>query len=965
MKNPQTVLRDISACLQKSMHYITSVMLSLLLISSFSARAQDPPQYGTPFAGVPDTRDVNMYQAHIRPYSAAGNLAGVIARLDSIKSLGINVIYVMPIYPHGTDSRSSASPYCIKDFKSVATEYGTLTDMRSLVDGAHSRGMAVILDIAINGTSWDHPWITQNPSWYVQSNGVIQQLATFPDIAALDFTNTSMRAALVDAMRYWIFAANIDGYRCDFANNPPLDFWTNTISNLRGITTHKLLMFAEGDRIQNFQTGFDMNFGDKWYYDAISQIAQNGLSVSQIQTTTNTEYTYATGSQQMVRYTSNHDVETTTTALQEFGGHNGVIVNFLISAYMRGVPFLTSGQETDFNQTIPWPYQSVKINWNTNPSASTDFRKVLNFRNLDTAIRRGTMTNYSDNNVCAFTKVNGTEKVVVMANLRNASENYVIPSAFAGSYKDAYSGATVTLTSGATQSMSAFQYIVLTNANVPIVHVTGVTVSPTSASVAAGLTTQLTATVAPSNATNQTVSWSSSNTAVATVSSTGLVTGVAAGSATVTATTADGGKTATSAITVTAATSFTVYFWRPSTWGTGIKIYWWGALPSGVLADGTWPGVNMTLGSDGWYSYTFVNVTSTNLIFNDGSNQTANLSRSTTGWYLNGTWYNTNPGPPVSVTGVTVSPTSATVNVSATQQLTATISPANATNQTVTWSSSNTSVATVNSTGLVTGAGGGTATITVTTADGGKTATSTITVPPPPTTYYNILNRWQANTYLYDGGNGQVQYGTNPGTNQAYQWAKIDAGGGFIQLKNRATGNYMHVENQNGSVQCGTIQPSWYSAMWTVADAGSGWSYLQNRWQTGEWIHIENLLGYAQYSNPQTGWYSAMWQFVNPVTGFMANRGTNNNIPVVTDENTITDLKIFPNPAPGRQFNITVPGLENNELATVTIHDLTGKLVMITKVSGSGKVEHSLTAGIYFVTIQTKKIRVTKKLVIM
>ena len=172
----------------------------LLLFLPFIVFSQDPAQYGTPYNAVPDAWDVNMYQAHIRPYSAAGNLAGVTARLDNIKALGINVIYLMPIYPHGTDSRSSASPYCIKDFKSVGTEYGTLTDLRTLVDGAHARGMAVILDFAVNGTSWDHQWITQHPDWYNQSGGVIQQLASFPDVAALNFSNTAMRAALVDAM---------------------------------------------------------------------------------------------------------------------------------------------------------------------------------------------------------------------------------------------------------------------------------------------------------------------------------------------------------------------------------------------------------------------------------------------------------------------------------------------------------------------------------------------------------------------------------------------------------------------------------------------------------------------------------------------------------------------------------------------------------------------------------------------
>lgn len=92
----------------------------------------------------------------------------------------------------------------------------------------------------------------------------------------------------------------------------------------------------------------------------------------------------------------------------------------------------------------------------------------------------------------------------------------------------------------------------------PSVPVTGVTVSPVTASVAVNGTTQLTATVLPSNATNKSVSWSSSNTSVATVSSSGLVTGVATGSATITVTTQDGGFTASCNVTVTAATNLTI-----------------------------------------------------------------------------------------------------------------------------------------------------------------------------------------------------------------------------------------------------------------------------------------------------------------------------------------------------------------------------------------------------------------------
>jgi uncharacterized protein YjdB len=89
--------------------------------------------------------------------------------------------------------------------------------------------------------------------------------------------------------------------------------------------------------------------------------------------------------------------------------------------------------------------------------------------------------------------------------------------------------------------------------------------------------------------------------------------------------------------------------------------------------------------------------------------------------------------PTVAVTGVSVSPTSVSMAAGATQQLAATVAPSNATNKTVSWSSGNTSVATVNSSGLVTAVAAGSATITVTTQDGNKTATSNITVNVPVT----------------------------------------------------------------------------------------------------------------------------------------------------------------------------------------------------------------------------------------
>ena len=832
------------------------------LLFSLPGIAQDPPQYGTPFSGVPDPRDAVIYQVNMRAFSSSRNFQGVINRLDQIRDLGVNVIYLMPVHPVGTLNAFN-SPYCIKDLQAVGAEFGTLTDLRNLVAGAHSRGMAVIMDWVANQTSWDHPWITQHPDWYLRDgNGNIQNLNGWTDVAALNFSNNSMRTAMINAMRYWVFTANIDGFRFDFADNPPIDFWQQTIASLRSITSHKLLLMAEGTRAANYTAGFDYNFGMQFYYNSLRPIFTGG-SATAINNSNTVEYQNAGGTQQIVRYLTNHDVNgAEDTPLELFGGINGSLAAFVVSAYMKGVPFIYNGQEVAFPTRIPFPFTATTINWSLNPSVTAEYKKLIGFRNSSTALRRGNLVSYTNNDVCAFTKTSGSESVLVMVNLRNNHVNFSLPAALANtSWKDGFSGATVTL--GTSVSLSNYQYLVLTNANVSTVPVTGVSVTPAAVTLNAGLTTQLTATVAPANATNKNVSWASGNTAVATVNASGLVTAVAPGTATITATTQDGNKTASSVITVQPASSFTVHFYKPVNWGTAIKIYWWNTSPAGILTDATWPGINMTAEGDGWYSYTFTNITSTNLIFNDGANQTADLSRSSNGWYMNNTWYNSNPGT------------------------------------------------------------------------------------PSGTTWYNIVNRWQSTSYLYDTGNGQVRYGSNPGANNAYQWTLVDAGDGYVQLKNRATGNFMHVENQNGSVQCGSINSSWYSAMWNMPAATDGYNYIQNRWQPSQRIHLENLLGYAQYSGAQSGWYSAMWKLVNPVSARQAT--------VVTTP----ELQVFPNPVTARHFIV-----QSGEPVTVVVHDVNGRALLSKKGHGTIRFDHQLAAGVYMVQIISRQKTITKQLVV-
>jgi pectate lyase len=133
-------------------------------------------------------------------------------------------------------------------------------------------------------------------------------------------------------------------------------------------------------------------------------------------------------------------------------------------------------------------------------------------------------------------------------------------------------------------------------------------------------------------------------------------------------------------------------------------------------------------------------------------------------------------GTTVPVTGVTVSPTSSTITTAGgTVQLTATVAPSNATNKTVSWSSNNTSVATVNSSGLVTAIANGSATITVTTADGAKTATCAITVNISSTTVpvTGVTVSPTSSTITTSGGTVQLTATVSPSnaTNKTVTWS--------------------------------------------------------------------------------------------------------------------------------------------------------------------------------------------------
>jgi uncharacterized protein YjdB len=252
--------------------------------------------------------------------------------------------------------------------------------------------------------------------------------------------------------------------------------------------------------------------------------------------------------------------------------------------------------------------------------------------------------------------------------------------------------------------------------NDPYVQPTSVTVTPTEFETTKGQTTQLTANVWPANASNKAVTWSTNNAAVATVNTSGLVTAVGAGTATITVTTVDGGFKATSMANVMVPVSGVVIVQDAVSLNKGDTHQLIATLSPDDASDDSviWSSEDEAIAT----------VSENGLVTAIAKGET--LVKVTT---VDGDFTATAAITVIQpVSAVEISHTTLDLKIGETEQLSATIIPADANDHGMSWSSDNNAVATVSETGLVTAVAEGTAVVTVTTDDGDFTATCTVVV---------------------------------------------------------------------------------------------------------------------------------------------------------------------------------------------------------------------------------------------
>jgi len=248
-----------------------------------------------------------IYQVYPRSFQdtngdGVGDLRGIEQRLDHLVELGIDAVWISPIFP----SPMVDFGYDVADYTGIHPMFGGLGDFDRLLASAHDRGLKLLLDFVPNHTSDQHPWFLESRSsrtspkrdWYIwrdpgpdggppnnwicdfggsaweydEPSGQYYYHAMLREQPDLNWRNPGLRAAMLDAMRFW-FDRGVDGFRidilwhmikaADFRDNPPNPDWQPGMADM-----HKVLQLHSTDQPEVFAIAAEMraladSYGDK------------------------------------------------------------------------------------------------------------------------------------------------------------------------------------------------------------------------------------------------------------------------------------------------------------------------------------------------------------------------------------------------------------------------------------------------------------------------------------------------------------------------------------------------------------------------------------------------------------------------------------------------------------------------------------------------------------------------------
>ena len=387
-----------------------------------------------------------IYETNTRQYSAEGTFKALEADLPRIKDLGIDVLWLMPIYPIGEKNRkvpagaktSLGSYYSIRDYEAINPEFGTAEDFKSLVTKAHEMGFKVMLDWVANHTARDNHWITEHPDWYKKDKkGEIATPFDWTDCAQLEYGNKKMREAMVRSMKFWVKNFDIDGFRCDMAGLVPTDFWEDARTELLKIK-HLYLLAENQDKPEMCKIAFDSNYGWEMHH-LMSDITKGKKRVSEILELQSKIDTTLPHRAFKLNFITNHDENSWNgTAKEKFG--NGENCCAVLTFTLPGMPLIYNGQEAGLNKRLSF-FTKDQIDW-SDTRMIPFYKKLISLKHRNQVLwnppyggKLVQLTNTAPEKIISFLRSSENAKVLVLINMSQDTITANITSSLAdGNY---------------------------------------------------------------------------------------------------------------------------------------------------------------------------------------------------------------------------------------------------------------------------------------------------------------------------------------------------------------------------------------------------------------------------------------------------------------------------------------------------------------------------------------------------
>jgi glycosidase len=365
-----------------------------------------------------------VYEMNVRQYTPEGTFAAAQKELPRLAELGVDIVWLMPIYPIGVEGRKGplGSYYAVKNYCDVNPEFGTLEDFDNFLAEAHRLGLRVVLDWVANHTSPDAVWVTERPAdWYERdAEGKTTFTADWSDTANLNYDNHDVWDGMAAAMRFWM-ERGIDGFRCDMACEVPLEFWQETISGLRA-DYPGMYMLAEGEEPKlHTLSGFNSSYSWELHH-MMNAIARGEKNIPELLAYLEKDAERHPAEAFRLMFTSNHDENSWAGTEFERMGDAAKLMAVMTFTLPGGQPLIYTGQEMGWNKRFEFFQKDPIPAWEKNEYF--DFYKwLIDLRHNNPALAAGEnggkfeVVSTSDSTF-VFTRTLPDNKVTVKAELK-------------------------------------------------------------------------------------------------------------------------------------------------------------------------------------------------------------------------------------------------------------------------------------------------------------------------------------------------------------------------------------------------------------------------------------------------------------------------------------------------------------------------------------------------------------------